>query len=147
MGYALFAQRKLVLTGQLNLLQLMQTQRSDEQFCLATKQTSLKQQLSSLAASQSMELADLYEELSECDGTDERAEVNALIQEKQEEFKQEEDRINRQVYQVSIKESAIQMEVKRLDTQVTAIQKQLEAIEQAEGKEIDSSTPKFSGLG
>ena len=67
MGYALFAQRKVQLTGQLNLVQLQQTQRSNEQYMLATQTLSLQQQMSSIQAAQSLELADLYEELSEAD--------------------------------------------------------------------------------
>ena len=39
------------------------------------------------------------------------------------------------------------MEVKRLDTKITAVQKQLEAVEEAEGAGIDRATPKFSGIG
>ena len=44
MGYALFAQRKVQLTGQLNLVQLQQTQRSNEQYALATHTLSLNQE-------------------------------------------------------------------------------------------------------
>ena len=39
------------------------------------------------------------------------------------------------------------MEVKRLDTQVTTLQKQLEAVEEAEGAAIDRANPKFKGVG
>ena len=39
------------------------------------------------------------------------------------------------------------MEVKRLDTMVTALQQQLEAVEQAEGQAIQRATPKFKGVG
>ena len=38
------------------------------------------------------------------------------------------------------------MEVKRLDTQISALQKQLEAVEQAESGGIDRATPKFKGV-
>ena len=48
---------------------------------------------------------------------------------------------------VSVKENAIEMEVKRLDTQVSALQKQLEAVEEAEGDAIKRATPKFKGVG
>ena len=147
MGYALFAQRKLVLDGELNNAQLQQTQRSNEQYALATQTLSLQQQLTSMNASQSGELADLYGELAEADGTDQRNSINALIQQKEQEFEQEVDDINRQIYQVSVKENAIEMEVKRLDTMVTTLQKQLEAVEEAEGSAIDRATPKFNGVG
>ncbi|MCD7879910.1 MAG: hypothetical protein LUG16_08260 [Candidatus Gastranaerophilales bacterium] len=147
MGYALFAQRKIVLDGQLNSVQLQQTQRSNEQYALATQTSSLQQQLSSLQTAQSGELADLYEDLSETSDSDDRSSINALISAKEEEFQSELDDINRDIYQVSIKENAIEMEVKRLDTMVTTLQEQLEAVEEAESSAIERATPKFKGVG
>ncbi len=146
MGYALFAQRKLVLDGQLNNAQLQQTQRSNEQYALATQTLSLQQQLTSMNASQSNELAALYADLASAD-SDLRDSINASINQKQAEFEAEVDQINREIYQVSVKENAIEMEVKRLDTMVTTLQKQLEAVEEAEGSAIDRATPKFNGVG
>ena len=147
MGYALFAARKQVLDSELNSAQLQQTQRGNEQFNLATNHTSLQQQVSSLGAAQSSELSIYYGMLAEADDTDDRAQINANIKEKEEQFKSETDAINRQIYEVSIKENAIEMEVKRLDTVVTKLQSDLEAIEQAEGRGIENSTPKFGGIG
>ena len=147
MGYALFAQRKLVLDGQLNSAQLQQTQRSNEQYALATQTLNLNQQMTSMSASQSGELAQLYEQLAEANDTTQRDRINAQIQQKQQEYEQEVDSINREIYQVSVKENAIEMEVKRLDTMVTTLQKQLEAVEEAEGSAIDRATPKFNGVG
>lgn len=147
MGYALFAQRKIVLDGQLNNLQLQQTQRSDEQYNLATQTLSLQQQLTSMNSSQSGELAQLYGELSSADNSNARDSINAEIKQKEQEYQQEIDDINRQIYSVSVKENAIEMEVKRLDTMVTAVEKQLEAVEEAEGQAIDRATPKFNGVG
>ena len=147
MGYALFAQRKVQLTGQLNAVSLQQTQRSNEQYLLATNTLSLQQQMSSMQAAQSVELADLYEDLSEASDSNERERINAQIRQKQEEFNAELDEINREIYLVSVKENAIEMEVKRLDTQVSSIQKQLEAVEEAESSAIDRATPKFNGVG
>ena len=98
-------------------------------------------------ASQSGELAALYEQLAEASGTEQRDRINAQIQQKQQEYEQEVDSINREIYQVSVKENAIEMEVKRLDTMVTTLQKQLEAVEEAEGSAIDRATPKFNGVG
>ncbi len=146
MGYALFASRKLVLDGELNNAQLQQTQRSNEQFNLATGNQNLQQQLTSMNVSQSQELADLYKQLSETSDTAQRDSINNQIKAKEESFEAEVDEINRKIYEVSIKENAIEMEVKRLDTQVTTLQKQLEACEQAEGQCIDRATPKFSGI-
>ncbi len=146
MGYALFASRKLVLDGQLNCVQLQQTQRSNEQYNLATRTLNLQQQLTSLNTAQSQELAELCGQLSEAADEDSRASINAQIQQKELEFEREIDDINREIYQVSVKENAIEMEVKRLDTQVTALQQQLEAVEEAEGQAIERATPKFKGV-
>ena len=147
MGYALFAQRKIVLDGQLNNVQLQQTQRSNEQYALATQTLSLQQQLTSMNAAQSGELATLYAALASTTNSNSRDSINAQISQKQEEFEAEIDAINREIYQVSVKENAIEMEVKRLDTMVTALQQQLEAVEEAEGQAIDRATPKFKGVG
>lgn len=147
MGYALFAQRKIVLDGELNNVQLQQTQRSNEQYALATQHLSLDQQLTSMNASQAGELADLYASLASASGTDQRDQINAMIQEKQQDFEVEIDQINRQIYEVSVKENAIEMEVKRLDTMVTTLQEQLDAVEEAEGDAISRATPKFNGVG
>ena len=147
MGYALFAQRKQVVDGLINSTQLQLTQRQDEQFALATQQTGLKQQLSSLTAAQATELAALYGELSSYSDSDIRNEINDEIHQKEQEFKSEQDSINRQVYEVALKESAMEMEVKRLETVVSKYTKELEQIESAESDGIDRATPKFNGVG
>ena len=179
MGYALFAQRKIVLDGQLNAAQLQQTQRSNEQYKLATDSLSLQQQMTSLTASHSNILAGLYVKLSHVgqeqvtvqdkDGNDvliwqnkdidfddeaqtralqqERDAIEAQIKAQEQENQSEIDDIIRQIYLVGIKETSVEMEVKRLDTMVSALQKQLEAVEEAEGKAIDRATPKFNGVG
>ncbi len=147
MGYALFAQRKVQLTGNINSVSLQQTQRSNEQYILATNTLSLQQQMSSIQAAQSIELADLYERLASTDNSTARERINAQIRQKQEEFNAELDDINREIYMVSVKENAIEMEVKRLDTQLSSLQKQLEAVEEAESSAIDRATPKFNGVG
>ncbi len=147
MGYALFSQRKLLLTGLIATYQMQLAQRDDEQFTIATHQTNLKQQLSSLQASQSGELADLYEILADAEGTDQRNSINALIQARQNDFKVETDAIQREVTQVALKESAVEYEKKNLETKIEKMNKELEQIQQAEEKGIEGSTPKFSGLG
>ena len=147
MGYALFAQRKLALDMQLNMAQLEQTMASNAQYCLATKTLSLNQELASTQAGQSAQLAAQYEKLSGERDSGVRDDINTEIARLQKEFDQENDRINQQIYQVSVAENAIEMTVKRLDTMVTALQKQLEAVEQAEGQAIDRATPHFKGLG
>lgn len=147
MGYALFAQRKLVLTGVLNSVSLQQTQRSNEQYLLSTHTLSLQAQLSSMQASQADQLADEYEKLAKSEDSTERDSINNMIKAQQERFKADLDVINRQIYQVGVKEQAIELEVKRLDTQYSSIEKQLEAVSEAEGEAIDRATPKFSGVG
>ena len=147
MGYALFANRKLVLDSQLNSLQLQQQQRSNEQYQLATDNLSLQQQMSALSTAEANELKTLYEDLASANDENARAQIQAQIQAKQADFKSEEEAINNQIYLISQKENAIEMEVKHLDTEVTAVQKQLEAVEQAEGAGIDRATPKYNGIG
>ncbi len=146
MGYALFANRKLVVDGQLNNVQLQQTQRSNEQYKMATQTLSLQQQLTSMNASQSTQLAALYEDLAAAPDDATRAQIDSQIKAKELEYEKEIDNINREIYKVSVKENAIEMVVKRLDTQVTALQKQLEATEDAEGECINRATPKFRGV-
>lgn len=160
MGYALFAQRKVELTGHVNSVSLQQTQRSNEQYLLATNTLSLQQQMSSMQSSQSLELADLYKQLANVSPTSangttksdeqisqEREAINANIKSRQASFDAQLDKLNREIYTVSVKENAVEMEVKRLDTQLSSLQKQLEAIEEAESSGIDKATPKFNGVG
>ena len=147
MGYALFAQRKLVLDNQISATQLQQTQRSNEQYFLATRSAGLQQKLSALLSSQALELEPLYQRLADSTSEEERADVQNEIAQMQNRHKREEEAINREIYQTGIKETAIEMEVKRLDTQITTLQKQLEAVEEAESAAIDRATPKFKGVG
>ena len=147
MGYALFAQRKLVLDGLINSIQLQQNQRSDEQLRLSTNTLTLQSRVSNTQASQSVELGKLYEALSSADDSNVRTSINNVINARQKFFEQEIQSINNKIYQTSIKENAIEMEVKRLDTKLTAMQKQLEKIEEAESKGIEGATPNFNGLG
>ena len=147
MGYALFAQRKLVLDGVVNSVQLQQTQRSDEQLRLSTNTLTLQSQVSNIQASQSSVLGDLYNQLSSANDSNERQSINNVIEAKQREFEREIQTINNKIYMTSIKENAIEMEVKRLDTKLTALQKQLEKIEEAEGNGIEKATPQFNGIG
>ena len=145
-GYALFAHKKLVLSGMINSVQLQQTQRSDEQMRLSTNTLTLKSRLSNIQASQTNELAKLYEQLSSSSNAYERAEIENKIKEKEEYFKNETDKINQEISLTSIKENAIEMEVKRLDTKLTALKKQLEVIEKARSEDIENAIPKFNGL-
>lgn len=146
MGYALFAQRKLVLDSQLNSTQIQQTQRTNEQFDLANDKLGLQQQLSSIESSQAGELAALYDELATAN-SDQRDAINSDIRALELRHKQQLAEVNNEIYEVGIKENAIEMEVKSLDTEVTVLQKQLEGVEQAEGQAVNRATPKFGGVG
>ena len=145
MGYALFAQRKLVLSGLITTVQLKQTQRSDEQLRLATNTSTMQAKITNLQVNQSDQLSKLYADLTSADDSDERAVVQADIDAVQAEFDGEIAEINQQIYMVSIKENAIEMEIKRLDTRLQALKKISESVEKAEGDAIDKSTPKFDG--
>ena len=147
MGYALFAQRKLALDCQLNAAQAEQMMASNAQMCLATKSAGLSRQLASAQEGQSLQLAAEYEKLSNTTDSAERATINDRIQQLQATFESENATINNEIYKTSVSETAIEMTVKRLDTMVTVLQKQLDAVEQAEGQAIDRATPKFKGLG
>ena len=147
MGYALFAQKKLVLCGMLNTVQMQQSQRSDEQLRLATRSLSLKNTVSALQSAQSSVLSELYASLSTASDSSVRDDINDEIQQKENEFEARIEALNIKVNDASNKENAIEMEVKRLDTKVTALQKQLDALQEAEGNGIDKSTPKFKGVG
>lgn len=147
MGYALFAQRKLVLDSQLNTCEMQQMMKANSQMQLATQELGLNQQQTSLKAAQALEISVLYGELAETTDSNQRQQINDTIKQKELQQQNELDDITRQIYTVSVQEQALEVEVKRLDTKVTALQKQLEAVEQAEGKAIDRATPKFSGLG
>ena len=147
MGYALFAQRKLVLDSQLNTCEMQQMMKANSQMQLATQELGLNQQQTSLKAAQALEISELYGQLAETTDSDQRQQINDTIKQMELQQQNELDDITRQIYTVSVQEQALEVEVKRLDTKVTALQKQLEAVEQAEGKAIDRATPKFSGLG
>ena len=131
----------------INSIQLQQAQRSDEQLRLATNTLTLQNRISNIQSSQSSELAKLYEDLTKVSDSTERKKINDMIEARQKYFDAEIEKINNQIYENSIKENAIEMEVKRLDTKLTALQKQLEALKEAEGNGIEKITPKFQGLG
>lgn len=147
MGYALFAQKKLVLCGMLNSVQMQQTQRSDEQRRLATQSLSLKTRISNIQIAQNDELASKYEELSKTTDSAKRESINDRLEELELHYQNEIEKMNNQVNRTSTIENLIEMEVKRLDTKVTALQKELESLQQAEGDGINKSTPQFKGIG
>ena len=145
MGYALFANKKLLLDYRLNYYQLLQTMKQNHQYNLATQQLGLEQQKSSLGSSQALELAGFYEDLSKADSS-ERESIQAKIESTKQVHVSELDAIAQEIYKIAVEEQGVEMEIKRLDTQVTATQKDLEAVEEAEGDAINRATPKYKGL-
>lgn len=146
MGYALFAQRKLLLEGLINNIQLQQTQRSNEQLRLSTNTANLQTEVSMLQSSQSTVLAGLYEQLASSKNETQTQAIQNQI--KAQEAKNDAliKKMEAQIQQTSIKENTINMEVKRLDTRLTALQKILEKVEEAEKKGIEGAVPSFNGL-
>ena len=138
MGYALFAQRKVELTGHMNIVSLQQTQRSNEQYLIATQTLTLNQQLTNMTAAQSSQLATLFSQLASAENSTDRERINNLINARQNDFEKENQAINNKIYLT---------EVKRLDTQITSLEKQLKAVEEAESDAVDRATPKFKGVG
>ena len=59
----------------------------------------------------------------------------------------EEARINKQIDEVALKETRLDTEKASIETKITDYQKQLEKIEEAEGKGIEASIGKFQGVG
>lgn len=49
--------------------------------------------------------------------------------------------------QLEVEDQKLESKQKKIETKLTAAQKQLEAVEQAEGNAINSATPKYAGIG
>lgn len=179
MGYALFAQEKLLLTGLINSIQMQQMQRSDEQMRLSTNTLGLQAYITTLQSKQSDDLTEQYDKLMDCVSetkykqmnessltgkafedefhmteeefhaldVDSRQKIQDNINKIQSTYDSRIQNVQRQIQAISIKENGLEMEVKRLDTKLTAYQQRLEKIEEAEGKGIEKATPKFTGIG
>ncbi len=66
---------------------------------------------------------------------------------KEKELDEEIAKINSEIEAASIMEKVIDMKIKRLDTRLTSLQKELEQIEKAESEGIEKNTPKFHDVG
>ena len=148
MAYALFAQEKVAIVSNLNTTQLKSTQRSAELNELATDTLNLQQKESSIQIAESTQLAALYEQLAEDDGSGnvDTDKINMQIKALEAAFDAERSEIERDIYKASVKENIIDMDVKRLDTEITELKEQLEAVKTAEGDGIKNSTPQFNGV-
>lgn len=49
--------------------------------------------------------------------------------------------------ELAVKESALDQKQKRIETRLTAMQQELQSVEQAEAQAIQNATPKYAGLG
>ena len=158
MGYAVFAQRKVVLTSRLNSHQLREMIVDDIQNTLSTDKLQLQRQLSAESEGQANELGNAYSALAEI-GSDDgdttsyngtqmtRDQINAEISRIKEYYAGIEEDINQQVYAVSAKENIYEMEKNRLETQISKIEKEYENIEKSESSAIERSTPQYDGVG
>ena len=73
--------------------------------------------------------------------------VDQQIQELDAELATREAQLNRQIDEVARKETRLDTEKASVETKITDYQKQLEKIEEAEGKGIEASIGKFQGVG
>lgn len=73
--------------------------------------------------------------------------IDQEIQELDAELATEEAQLNRQIDETARKETRLDTEKASIETKITDYQKQLEKIEEAEGKGIEASIGKFQGVG
>ena len=144
MGYALFSQNKLALNSTKSTIELQQAQRMNQNLQLAADKSAFQMDLSSSEQAIAEDKQEVYEAFANEEIT--KDDKENLINELDNELKILQEETNRELRTLEVKEAALQMEIKSLDTQHDAIAKQLEAVEQAEGEGIEQSTPKFSGL-
>ena len=75
------------------------------------------------------------------------AELDLEIQQEENKKEKEISSLKSQIYSITTKENAIEMEVKRLDTTISAMTKQLDKIIEAEKTGIEKAVPSFNGQG
>lgn len=175
MGYALFANRKLVLTNTVNMLQLQLDQimmqrnnltqfsanicdgylTAEEMVGDATNLTSYQAFLKGLNAyANSDQVMEAQGQLNDYT-TEEVNQMNDSVQEQQYLFNMQSlfDREVREKYaeaemkKIAVQENKLEMQQKKIETQLTKAQNDLKAVEEAEGQAIQNATPKFAGLG
>ncbi len=76
-----------------------------------------------------------------------RTTIEDRLTEIDQELAVEEAKINKQIDEVALKETRLDTEKASIETKITDYQKQLEKIEEAEGKGIEASIGKFQGVG
>lgn len=147
MAYAIFASSKLILTGQLNSVEIQMVQRSTEQYNLAVNSSNLSQQVSSIEQGYTEQIAEKYNELATAADSDARQDIQDEINAITENRELATADLNREIERISVVEARIEMEVKRLETQKSSISERLKNMSDAEAQGIQNATPKFKGLG
>lgn len=156
MGYSLFSQNKLALQSSQNFVQLHQTQRSQQQQTLAARTVNLQSKVSQLNIEKADQLQQRYNELTNLNkeeyATDDAYKeamdkIKTEINELQAQYEVAQGNVNKEINTVQAKEDSLELEIKRLDTKLSTLQKQYEAVEKAESDGIDKATPKFNGNG
>ena len=173
MGYALFANRKIYYTAVVNSLQLQLDQISQKRMDLANYSMSIAdgvvsadEVLNDLGNSdQYMQYFAGLEQFQNgnpayvTDQNGNQVDVgtyyygtNATAEQKVYAEQQYQQGLAQQYaknisQQIDKMDNQLEMQQKRIETKLTAAQKQLEAVEQAEAQAIDRATPHYSGLG
>ena len=83
----------------------------------------------------------------ESEGIRLRTEVENELEELDRQLSTEEAKLNKQIDATALKETRLDTEKASIETKITDYQKQLEKIEEAEGKGIEASIGKFQGVG
>ncbi len=171
MGYALFANRKLYLINKEFMLQQKLTLLTEESMRMAEFSANIfdgKVTLEEMASDPSnyynymlfLEGSDAFKEMEDADGgygttvseignmayeTDQSeaylAAVASLLDTSVGEIYAQQE-----CKKVEVQQNLIELEQQKIQTQLTAVTKELESVEDAEGKAIEQATPKYSGV-
>lgn len=144
--YAVFTLRKLTATSRLNAAQTREMMMDNQQYALATEKTGYQMELSAQRQQNATTLSDMYTEYANAETDEDKATKKGLIDAFNEKVKASEEEINQKNYVIAAKESAVEMEKKSLETQITKWSKEIDNIEKAEANGIESANPKYTGL-
>ena len=146
MGYVLFAHQQQVTGGLINSKNLALAQISDQRMVLASHTSTLQSQITSLTSRKADQTGDLYQQMTSADDSSARETVQAEIEKLETDFEAEIAKINLKIYNTSIKDQALEMQQKKEETILTALQKTLDNIEAALKNAIDKGAAKVQGL-
>lgn len=172
MGYALFANRKLVLTNTVNMLQMqldsiMQQRNSLLQFSANICDGNLTAEELASDATNMPYYENFVQGLEAFGNSDQAKDAAGKIQDNAQGqnpnaatddaymlnimslFDQSvrEKYAESEMKKIAVQENKLEMQQKKIETQLTAAQNQLKAVEEAEGQAIQNATPKFNGVG